>query len=130
MPVEVRNRLLESEQVIHSAHYDVDSGGVASLSTQVVLEVQVVSLTQELEEVEQRDGQVVVRQHFTHSWGNHRDSEIKHFQFLVYRGQTLSRRYSLIDILKVCRYVLKVCRYVYLLSICVLCIVSDLLNLS
>ena len=57
VPVEVGDGLLQTKEKVHSAHDDVDSGGVASLCTQVVLESQVVSLAEELEETEEGDGQ-------------------------------------------------------------------------
>lgn len=66
MPVEVGNGFLQPQQIVHGADDDVDSGGVARLSAQVVLEGQVVALTQELQEVEEGDGKGEVRKHLTH----------------------------------------------------------------
>ena len=37
VPVEVSNGLLQSEQVVHCSHYNVDCGCVTLLSTQLVL---------------------------------------------------------------------------------------------
>lgn len=66
MPEEVGYGLLDAEQVVHSVDDDVDRGGVACLSTQVVLEGQVVSFTEQLEEPEERDGEGEVREDLTH----------------------------------------------------------------
>ena len=60
MPVEVRDGLLQPEKVVDSAHNDVDGGRVACLCPQVVLKGQIVALTEELKEPEQRDGEGMV----------------------------------------------------------------------
>ena len=39
VPVEVSNGLLQSEQVVHCSHYNVDCGCVTLLSTQLVLKL-------------------------------------------------------------------------------------------
>lgn len=44
VPVEIGDGLLETQEVVHSAHDDVDGGCVAGLRPQVVLEGQVVTL--------------------------------------------------------------------------------------
>ena len=57
VPIEIRDGLLQAKQVVHCAHNDIYGGGVASLCPQVVLEGEVVPLTQELEEQEKSDGE-------------------------------------------------------------------------
>ncbi len=61
VPVEVRDGLLQPQQVVHGAHNDVDGCGVACLRAQVILEGQVVALAQELQEAEERDGELETR---------------------------------------------------------------------
>ena len=69
VPVEVRDGLLQPQEVVHSADHDVDCGGVARLCAQVVLEGLVVPLTQELEESKQRGDEGGLREHLAHSCG-------------------------------------------------------------
>lgn len=45
MPVEVRDGLLKTHQVVNGASDNVDSGSVAGLGSEVVLEGKVVPLT-------------------------------------------------------------------------------------
>lgn len=67
VPVEVRDGLLETEQEVHRGDNDIHGRGVAGLSPQVVLEVLIVSLAEELEESEERDGEWTVMEDLTHS---------------------------------------------------------------
>lgn len=60
MPIEVHNRLLQSQQVIDSADYHVDCGGISSLSSQIVLPLKVVTLASELDEAEKRTSELCV----------------------------------------------------------------------
>lgn len=53
VPVEVRDALLQSKEIIDRGDDNVDSGRVASLRSEVVLKVGVVSLAQKLEESKQ-----------------------------------------------------------------------------
>lgn len=66
MPIKIRDGFLKSEEIVHSAHDDVDSGGVPSLSPQIILEREVVTFAEELQKVEERYGEVVTRKDFTH----------------------------------------------------------------
>ena len=53
VPVEIRDALLESKEIVNRADDDVDSGRVASLRLEVVLKVSVVALAEKLEESEE-----------------------------------------------------------------------------
>ncbi len=83
MPVEVGDGLLEAEEVVHGADDDVDGGGVASLGAEVVLEVEVVPLADQLQEVEERDGQVEVGKDlahgciYVHAWHTHTHTQMR-----------------------------------------------------
>lgn len=68
VPIEVRDGLLYTKQVVHCTHNDIDSGGVARLRPQVVLEGEVVPLAQKLEKSEERDGECMVWEDFTNDW--------------------------------------------------------------
>ena len=62
MPVEIRDALLETEEIVHSADDDVHCGRVASLSSKVVLEVSIVAFAEKLKESKQAFGEEVVRE--------------------------------------------------------------------
>ena len=66
MPVEVGDGLLQPQQVVDRAHDDVYGGGVPSLSPQVVLEGEVVTFAEKLQEAEETNGKGVVRENLTH----------------------------------------------------------------
>ena len=61
VPVEVRDALLETEEVVHRAYHDVHCGRVPSLSSEVVLKVCVVTLAEKLKETKETLGEEVVR---------------------------------------------------------------------
>lgn len=70
VPVEVGDALLETEEVVHSANHDVDRGRVAGLSSEVVLEVCIVSLAEQLKEPKETLCEQVVRKNFAQNWRN------------------------------------------------------------
>lgn len=53
VPVEVRDALLKPEEIVHGAEDDVDCCCVASLRSEVVLEVRVVTFAKKLEKSKQ-----------------------------------------------------------------------------
>ena len=63
VPVEVRDTLLKSKEIVHGTDDYVDGGRVTSLRSKVVLEVRVVSLTEKLKESKQALCKEVVGEH-------------------------------------------------------------------
>ena len=65
VPVEVRDALLQSKEIVDCGDDNVDGGRVASLRSEVVLKVGVVSLAKKLEESKQALCEEMVRENLT-----------------------------------------------------------------
>ena len=65
VPVEVRDALLQSKEIVDRGDDDVDGGRIARLRSEVVLKVCVVALAEKLEESKQTLCEEMVRENLT-----------------------------------------------------------------